>query len=423
MSATIPPPANLGARYSSSQIRFGAAAAHQTGGFSYALLLGFFAMLYSNIALLVPAVEVVRPAQTLGGLALIFLLLEKVAARESFDLVWPDTYLLFAFIGAAALSIFGAFWQGYAVEATLNLLKMAVIYLLIVNAVNSEKRLRGLFWVMVLCGLFPALGTLWNWYSGVLYDGRASWIGIFANANEMAYALVLLIPLAAGLAAGQPLLRRIPLYAIVALYIPAIYLSFSRGSLIGLFAVVAYLAWRQPGKITRVALMAVLIAGILAVPLYWSRGEGFTGLGSDASFQQRLDTYKVALRMFADHPVLGVGIHCSSVAWPMYAPSGLNYNTWLITHNTFLEALSETGIVGFVPFVLFTGAVLYRAWRTGRSPRPGREEAARLVSFLEISMWGFVVCGLSGGYVMSWFPYLLAGLIGAGGKLAEQHAD
>ena len=51
-------------------------------------------------------------------------------------------------------------------------------------------------WIMVIGGLFPALGTLRNYLAGNLYEGRAAWIGIFANPNEVAYALVILVPLA-----------------------------------------------------------------------------------------------------------------------------------------------------------------------------------------------------------------------------------
>jgi len=53
--------------------------------------------------------------------------------------------------------------------------------------------------------------------------------------------------------------------------------------------------------------------------------------------------------------------------------------------------------------------VLRRAWKVGRSNR--------LMAALEIAFVGFVVCGMSGGYVMSWFPYLLAGAIGAAGQI------
>ena len=100
----------------------------------------------------------------------------------------------------------------------------------------------------------------------------------------------------------------------------------------------------------------------------------------------------------------------------------LSNHKWLVTHNTFLQALSETGTLGFLLLASFFGAVLYRAWRAGRFKQPGREGVVDLMAALEIAFWGFIVCGLSGGYVMSWFPYLLAGLIGAAGRILTQSA-
>jgi len=121
--------------------------------------------------------------------------------------------------------------------------------------------------------------------------------------------------------------------------------------------------------------------------------------------------------MYSDSPLLGVGINCSAVAWPLYAPKQLSNHRWLITHNTFLQALSETGTVGFLLLVSFFGAVICRAWRASRSHISGREGVSELMVALGIAFWGFVVCGLSGGYVMSWSPYLLAGLIGAADRI------
>jgi hypothetical protein len=38
---------------------------------------------------------------------------------------------------------------------------------------------------------------------------------------------------------------------------------------------------------------------------------------------------------------------------------------------------------------------------------------------LELAMWGFVVCSLSGGFVYTWWPYVLVGLITATKRIAD----
>jgi len=423
MLGITPIPAHVfGARYKTAPVRCASPSA-EIGGFSFKLLMGFFLLLYSSLPLMFPVLDIVRPSLTIGGLALMVLLYEKAVARQSLDFAWPDGYLLAGFIAAAGLSIFGAVWPAYAAEATLTLVKMAVVYLLIVNTVTNENRLRTLLWVMVLCGLFPALGSLWHWHQGIKIEGRAAWLGVFENPNEMAYSLVVLIPIAVALSRRLSLARRILVWLVMAAFLTSIYLSYSRGSLIGLFAVFAYMGWHQKSKLARAAMIGVLVAGALTVPLYWSRGEGFSNLREDTSLQERLTTYKVAFAMYSDSPLLGVGINCSAVAWPLYAPKQLSNHRWLITHNTFLQALSETGTVGFLLLVSFFGAVIYRAWRAGRTNKPGREGVVELMAALEIAFWGFVVCGLSGGYIMSWFPYLLAGLIGAAGRIVTEPAQ
>ena len=81
---------------------------------------------------------------------------------------------------------------------------MVLTFFFLLNCANTERRLRGVMWIMVIGGLFPALGTLKNYLTGNMYEGRAAWVGIFANPNEVAYALVILVPLAglSGYAAG-----------------------------------------------------------------------------------------------------------------------------------------------------------------------------------------------------------------------------
>jgi O-antigen ligase len=381
------------------------------------LLLLFVVSLYAIPAQLFPALEVLHPAQVIALSALALLILEKMMLRQSFVLVWPEGYLLLAFVGAAVLSTFSAFWPLRAYEASLDLTRIVLAYFLIVNTVVTEKRLRALLLAMVAGGLFPALGTLNGYFHGDLVEGRAHWIGIFGNPNELAYVLVMLVPLAAVLAGRARYPMRLMLWTAISLYVMAIYLTFSRGSLIGLFGVGALLGIRQRGAFLKVGMGLLLAGGLAFMATSWTRSDGLNNIEQDYTFQQRIATIKAGMAMFAAHPLAGVGINCAVVAFPLYAPGGFKSKGALVIHNTIVQALSETGVLGFVPFVLLIACGLYHARHLSRSE--GLQPAGRRIAAgLEVSLWGAMICGFSGGFLLSWFPYLVIGLIASTRQMA-----
>jgi O-antigen ligase len=358
--------------------------------------------------MVMPALDPLHLAKVVGGTALVMLIAERVFAKKSLELASPEGYLLLAFLGSAALSSLTALWPRLAVEAVSDLVKMSIVFFFIVNCANTEKRLRGVMWTMVIGGLLPAAGTLRNYLQGNLVEGRAAWVGIFANPNEVAYSLVILLPLVAFLATGLGLVPRLALLGVVLLYIAAILVTFSRGGVVGLVIVMGLYAWRKR-SILLLGLMVILVAaGLILASRYWSRGENFNNLNQDTTFRQRLATSQAGLAMFVDNPMLGVGPGCSLIAWPLYAPADLYTRGALVTHNSFIQALSEFGAAGFVPFILFIGFGLYHARKLALDPaQPG---LANLGGGIETAIWGFVACGMSGGYVLTWFPYILLGL-------------
>jgi O-antigen ligase len=407
------------ASYSVSQIRFKEAGSTPSRApASYWLLLAFLFLLYANLPLLIPSLDALRPAKVVAGLALVTLLAERAMARKSIELAYPEGLLLLAFLGAAAISSLTALWPRLAIESVSDLAKMTVVFFFIVNCASTERRLRGVMWTIVIGGLLPAAGALRNYLQGNLVEGRAAWIGTFANPNELSYSLVILLPLAAFLASGLGLLPRLALLGIALIYVAGILVSFSRGGLLGLVAVVGLCVWKKRSIVLKGLLVLLVVGGMVFAGRFWSRGEDFQNLKSDVSFQQRLATSKAGFSMFADHPLLGVGLGCSVVAWPLYAPAGLYTRGALVTHNTFIQAMSETGVIGFAAFVLFVGFGLHHVRKQARqAAQPG---LAHLSTGIEIAIWGFLVCGMSGGYVLTWFPYILVGLAVAAKRLGEE---
>jgi hypothetical protein len=144
------------------RFRFGKAAtsADQTAlGISFTLLILFLLVFYSNLAKLVPQLEVLRPALIVSAAAAAALIFELAKDRRSFRVAWPQGYLFAAMLGVAAVSTLQAIYIRLGYETTSDLAKIALVYLVVENTITSESRVRRILWTLVVGGLFPAIGT------------------------------------------------------------------------------------------------------------------------------------------------------------------------------------------------------------------------------------------------------------------------
>jgi putative inorganic carbon (HCO3(-)) transporter len=385
---------------------------------AFKLLLLFLLTLYSNIALIYKdQLDAYRPAQVIAIAALFIMVIELGQNRQSFRLMWPQGAMLIVFLGVCIVSTFGAIYVRHSVEQTSDFAKIVLVYLLLENVITSEKRLRIVMFTMITGGLFPAIGTIHRYASGDYSEGtRAAWRGIFKNPNDDAYALVILIPLALAVASKSRRLFRLAIWAAVATYLLAIFLTFSRGGLIGLFGMLALMGWKQKSIAIRAGMMAALLLGLIVVGMFWSRNNGsLTEIKGDTTVRQRLATFKAGGLMFLHNPLLGVGPGDSMVAYPLYVPKDAHCGCQdqLVVHNSFIQVLAETGILGFIPFTIFVFSSLYHAWALEKGP------IATYAMALELALVGFVVCSLSGGFTYTWWPYLLAGLTAAAKRIGN----
>jgi O-antigen ligase len=387
---------------------------------AFALFIAFLVMLYSNVAVIYKAqLDAFRPVLVVAFCALFMMIVELGQTRQSFKLTWPQGALLIALLGVCVVSTFSSVYIRLAADHTIDFAKIVLVYLLIENVVTNESRLRKVMFTMVLCGLFPAIGTISHYQSGILVEkSRAAWRGIFGNPNEVSYALLILIPMALTLANKARLLIRLGLWTIIGIYLIAMFLTFSRGGFLALFFVLGLMGWKYKSVLIRAAIVGGVIAGIIVIGLFWKRSSGdFNNIKTDTSFQERLYTFQAGGLMFLHSPLLGVGPGDSVVAYPLYAPltAKCGCHDQLVIHNSFIQALGELGLLGFTPFMLFLAIPMYQAWKMQRGP------LAPYATALELGMWGFVVCSLSGGYVYTWWPYILVGLITATKRIADSN--
>jgi probable O-glycosylation ligase (exosortase A-associated) len=423
------------------------------------MLMLFVALLYITPGTLYPELEDLPIAKGVIFLAFIFFLLSKRSAgpgvRSSWHLTDKTTLWFVAFMAVEGLSVIDALWKELALSAFLNALKLFVAYLLIINLVDDPKKVRKLLWTLVIAALVPALGTIYHFLFKIdLQEGyRASWIGVYSDPNDLAYNMVVLIPILLALfETEQRWFLKGLLLSQLAIFTAAIYVTFSRGGQVGLLVVIFFQVLRSHRRMLHFSIGALLFVVLLALApaSYWERAETIINFRQDESAMGRVYAWRAGLAMMEDRPLFGVGVGCFVLGWPIYAPPEAG-TKWRAPHNTFIQVMGENGLLGLITFVAFVATAIRGLQKFSRpegfaSPRrpvrsilhqspqqslQGFEKAAPLSPLgrlrsnrsvlkkeesdyyargLEIALWGFLACSLTLGIARSWPPYLFVGL-------------
>lgn len=123
------------------------------------------------------------------------------------------------------------------------------------------------------------------------------------------------------------------------------------------------------------------------------------------SNKSRLGIQYANLKVFAEHPISGVGFGQSAFASREHYPSWATNNNWEFrsmylnpnhkpfpsVYNMYVRLLSETGIVGFVLFISFLFALIWICYQICKSPREYDKQfrifgLVLLITFVGISM-------------------------------------
>ncbi len=160
----------------------------------------------------------------------------------------------------------------------------------------------------------------------------------------------------------------------------AFFLAQSRGALLGLGAGFAaftiYYALFTANRRVRVAVLSLLALSVVGYGIVFAfRDTAFvrsTPLERlthfDTSASTRLIAWQIAWNGFKERPLTGWGLDDFHILFNQkYNPQSLRfgqYETWFDrSHNTILDVLSMTGILGFITFASIFVTLFYTSWR------------------------------------------------------------
>lgn len=261
--------------------------------------------------------------------------------------------------------------------------------------------------------------------------------GPFVNQHHFAAFMEMTFGLTMGMLLGPLKNDRKALLAIaLVLMAVAVVMTGSRGGMLSIIAVAgtaAVLSIRAADRGSKPSQLPLMISGgLLAVivvgsaVLFLSGADPLVrglGLGTDSAdpTSGRLHFWSVALKIFSDHPIIGVGFDAFGVAFT-------RYDTWNgffrieQAHNDYLQILADGGILAFACVAAFAGLLCKESLKSIKLELDGPRRSisigafAGCVGILVHSFFDFPLRTPSNAY----FFLLLVVLAIAGGRAARR---
>lgn len=356
-----------------------------------------------------PALADIRPMQIIGALVLVVSLAKRSQLSRGEAFSHPAFKWLLFFLFAQMLSVYRSgvmamvselgFWMAY--------LQFVVLSLLVITDTRALKRyIWGAIWgsmVVVLIGIYAVVAEL-SWAVG----GRAGAYGMYENHNDYTFVIIQIVPFIYMFMREETFIRRWFLRACLAACVIGVFLSMSRGGVLALVLEAVLIVCMTMKKKHRLILLPLVVAlGAGAIGYQWAKraaNQGDLYTAEDAE-ESRFELWRAAAAMIKDRPLLGVGSRTFGEHAQDYAEiSGDNRGK--NSHNTYLEVLATSGVLGFLGFYKMLRWLQRDLRRPSDRVADWWVQAARTATL--ISLYSIAFRGLLNAKAHDWsFYYLL----------------
>jgi O-antigen ligase len=388
-------------------------------GLTFACLFLFSVVLYFRPYELIPALSSFTTMAFYVGIVTLLVYVVSQLATEGNLTARPREVNMVLLMGlAAVLSIPFAIDPGEAWTAFTDLMiKTILIFLVIVNAVRTETRMRILWWLVLAVSIYLSINVIRDYQAGNFGIGLAetntlrikgSINGLFDNSNDLALHLVTIIPIAFILGIEKKgLIRKLVYFPITLLMLSAVIITFSRGGFLGLIAMTLVLA-RKLGRRNRTTALATIVFGFIffvavAPATYSGRLATIFDSASDitGSSSQRTEVLKRSIWVALRYPIFGVGL------------GNFHHKSFqeLGTHNAYTQVAAETGIAAMICYIILLVHPL-RKLRMIERDLFERNENSRFYYLsigLQASLIGYMVSSFFAAVAFQWYVYYLVG--------------
>ncbi len=232
-------------------------------------------------------------------------------------------------------------WIGGGINQAIDFFIQCLIpYLLYSGLVNTQRKQH---WVLIVFALACATmlhhgisqtlspeGIAWSGMSS--FKGRIRFLGFFNDPNDLGMFFVMNIPLLMYLKTlTQSLILKLVFFILTLGLLYGIYLTNSRGSLLGAMSLIVTFFYFQYGKVKFFSL------SLLFAPIAYYAMSMFRTIDSgESSAAGRVEAWYSGIQMFKSHPLLGVG------------KGQFVEHHFLTAHNSYVLIMAELGLLGYI---------------------------------------------------------------------------
>ena len=311
-----------------------------------------------------------------------------------------------------------------------------ILFFVLINQIENKQELAGFLKFLLLGAFFVSLYGIYQYLVGTPLP--AGWVdveqnpairtrvySVFGNPNVLASYLVLLIPFSCALFLDtKKVAVKFAYFALTGTLCLTLLFTFSRGGWLGVLASLLVFALLKDRRVL-ILILIVLLASAALLPEVFLQRISTIGSPLDTSNAYRLRVWQESLGIIKDFPLTGIGLgHESFLSiYPFYMLD--RGKSPFHTHNTYLQVLVETGIIGLLVFLWLLLSYFKRGLKAIASTRD-KELKYLMIASLSATV-GILTQGI--GEVIIYLPkitilfWINIALLFLSIKIAEQQMD
>jgi O-antigen ligase len=306
-------------------------------------LINYIFFLYIRLQEFLPGFTGLPVILVIGGSTFALILTHMAIRRSSLGLKnAPQHFFIVWFFFAIILS---NLVQGNVMAAYISVqsqLSMYLLYFLVVALLVSEGKIRFFMYHLLVMTLFLALAGIFQHFTGrgvagqELVATRIAWVGIFGDPNDLALAMLMIMPFPILLMVSHnSRFLRLVFFLCVLILGACVVFTESRGGILAMGFLVPVAAARRYGY-----KLALVMALVMAVGIFVFGPSRMGQISTEeASAHERIESWTVGIGMFQSSPLFGIGAQ----RFTLYH--------FITAHNSFVLAAAELGLFGLFPWI------------------------------------------------------------------------